>query len=80
MYRVKLNVQSIIAGSREQLDTKKMRFDTSTCTSRRNSHVEVGQLLSHQAIRRSMFVSGGSERTKSYCWVQEAARIRKNEI
>ena len=71
------NVQSLIAEFRKQLQSEKKRFDTSTCTSRRNSHVEAGQLLSCPAIRRTVLVLGGTERTKSYCWVQETATIRK---
>ena len=35
-----------------------MRFDISTCTSRRNSHVEIDQPLPHPAIRRSELLSG----------------------
>ena len=34
-----------------------MRFDICTCTSRRNSHVEIGQSLPHPAIRRSVSLS-----------------------
>ena len=49
----KCNVQSLIAGSSKLLERKKMRFDISTCTSRRNSHVEIEQSLPHPAIRRS---------------------------
>ena len=54
---VNLNVQSLIAGSRRHLEWKKMRFEITTCTQRRNSHVEVGQLLPRPAIRRSVLVS-----------------------
>ena len=53
----KFNVQSLIAGSRKQLEREKMRFDISTCISRRNSHVEIDQSLPHPAIRRSAFES-----------------------
>ena len=40
---VNINVQNLIAGSRKHLEGYKMRFDICTCTSRRNSHVEIGQ-------------------------------------
>ena len=76
----KFNVQSLIAGSSKQLEREKMRFDISTCTSRRNSHAEIDQSLPHPAIRRSELLSGKSQRTKSYCWVQETVRKRENEI
>ena len=35
----------------------KMRFDICTCTSRRNSHVEIGQSFPHPAIRWSVLLS-----------------------
>ena len=54
----KFNVQSLIAGSRKELEGEKMRFDISTCTSRRNSHVEIDQSLPHPAIRQSVSLSG----------------------
>ena len=76
----KCNVQILIAGSSKLLEREKMRFDISTCTSRRNLHVEIDQPLLHPAIRRSELLSGKSQHTKSYCWVQETTRRRKNEI
>ena len=39
------------------LEREKMRFDICICTSRRNSHVEIGQSLPHPAIRRSVSLS-----------------------
>ena len=57
-----------------------MRFDISTFTSRRNPHVEIDQSLPHPAIRRSVLLSGKCTRTNSYCWVQQTARKRENEI
>ena len=57
-----------------------MRFDITTCTSRRNSHVEIDQSLPHPAIRRSELLSGNSQCTKSYCWVQQTSVKRENEI
>ena len=57
-----------------------MRFDITTYTSRRNSHVEIDQSMPHPAIRRNELLSGNSQRTKSYCWVQQTAIRRENEI
>ena len=76
----KCNVQSHIAGSIKLIEREKMRFDITTCTSRRNSHVEIDQSLPHPAIRRNELLSGNSQRTKSYCWVQQTAIRRENEI
>ena len=76
----KCNVQILIAGSSKLLEREKMRFDISTCTSRRNSHAEIDQSLPHPAIRRSVLLSGKSQCTKSYCWVQPTAIKRENEI
>ena len=77
---VNLNVQILIAGSSKLLEREKMRFDISTCTSRKNPHVEIDQSLPHPAIRRSVLLSGKCTRTNSYCWVQQTARKRENEI
>ena len=74
------HVQILIAGSSKLLEREKMRFDISTCTSRRNPHVEIDQSLPHPAIRRSVLLSGKCTRTNSYCWVQQTARKRENEI
>ena len=76
---VNLNVQILIAGSSKLLEREKMRFDISTCTSRRNPHVEIDQSLPHPAIRRSVLLSGKCTQTNSYCWVQQTARKRENE-
>ena len=53
-----LQTLRLIAGSSKLLEREKMRFDISTCTSRRNSHVEIDQSLPHPAIRRSVLLSG----------------------
>ena len=73
-------VQILIAGSSKLLEREKMRFDISTFTSRRNSHVEIDQSLPHPAIRRSELLSCKSQRTTSYCWVQQTTRRTENEI
>ena len=77
---VNLNVQILIAGSNKLLEREKMRFGISTFTCRINPHVEIDQSLPHPAIRRSVLLSGKCTRTNSYCWVQQTARKRENEI
>ena len=51
---VSSGMKTRIAGFRKQLEGK-MRFETSTCTLRRNSHVEVGQLVPRPAIGWRLF-------------------------
>ena len=57
----KCNVQSLIAGSSKLIEREKMRFDISTCTSRRNLHAEIDQSLPRPAIRRSVLLSGNEQ-------------------
>ena len=77
---VNLNVESLIAGSRSHLEIKKMRFEITTCTQRRNSHVEVGQLLPHPAIRRSVLLSVNLNVESLIAGSRSHLEIIKNEI